>query len=68
MQILQVSFLNIKNGFPGIEALDNERIKILLKTKASKDGCEGCHSSATLGYPDKPEPFFSCDSCETEEE
>jgi hypothetical protein len=48
---LQVSLLDIKNSLPGIEAFNNERIQVLLKTQASKYGTELGHSSALTGEP-----------------
>jgi hypothetical protein len=38
--------LDIKDSLPSIEAFYNERVKILFKTKTSKDGSDFCHSSA----------------------
>jgi hypothetical protein len=58
--VAQVSLLDIKNSFPSIEAFNNERVKILFKTKTSKDGSKSCHSSAVTGEMKTPGPFFRC--------
>ena len=43
---LQVTFLDIRQCFPGIEALADEGIEVLLKAQALEMGGEICHSSA----------------------
>ena len=45
---LQITFLNVTDAFPRVEAFANQSIKVLLKAQALEDGSQIRHSRAVM--------------------